>query len=109
MATCVPATCSILCLPLVVSVDVSYIDLFVLLLSTVFTYLKYCTYSKGKKLFKKSGWCPHWAYTCKNAWCERRTIIQAASDCGYKQKAKDFFYKLGYRWWDFIPFMKSGN
>ncbi len=35
--------------------------------------------------------------------CQRAAFTTAASELGFEKETKAFFYKLGYRWYHFIP------
>ncbi len=72
------------------------------------SYTKFVSYKKARRDFERRGWNVRLASVLQNTWCDRRLVVQAASDCGFGDEARQFYYDLGYRLTDVHQYQKSG-
>lgn len=69
----------------------------------------YKSYKKAKKLFTKHGWDNRIVKPLTRFWCQRNAVSVAAIEAGYKQQVSQYFNNEGYKWYDLLPHMRSGQ
>ncbi|MEW6469973.1 MAG: hypothetical protein AB1458_13680 [Bacteroidota bacterium] len=66
--------------------------------------LKYLRYRKAERILLRRGFSLKLFFAHREAWCSRHMAGMLAAKYGYKGLVKDYYSRLGYRWYHFLPY-----